>query len=58
MNLKIEKFEDLKKVGDLYEKVEDLIHGTDIPEDLISMMEQPFIDILTANHVNLEEKDF
>jgi len=55
MNLKVEKFEDLKKVGDLYDKIEDLIHGSDLTEDLIEMMQQPFTDILRANGVNLEE---
>jgi len=57
MNLKVEKFEDLKKVGDLYDKIEDLIHGSDLTEDLIEMMQQPFTDILRANGVNLEEID-
>lgn len=57
MDLKVAKFEDLKKVVDLYDKVEDLIHGSDLNECLIVMMLQPFADILTANGVNLEEVD-
>lgn len=57
MDLKVEKFDDLKKVGDLYDKVEDLIHGSDLNEDLIEMMQQPFANILRANGVNLDEID-
>jgi hypothetical protein len=58
MDLKIEDFEDLKKVGDLYDKVEDLILGSDLPEHLIEFMQKPFVDILEANRVDLSEQDF
>jgi len=56
-HLKIEKFEDLKKVGDLYNQLDDMIMTTDINEDLIEMMQKPLYDILKANGCDWEERD-
>ena len=56
-HLKIEKFEDLKKVGDLYNQLDDMIMTTDINEDLIEMMQKPLYAILKANGCNWEERD-
>jgi hypothetical protein len=51
--------EDLKKISDIYDKVNDLIISTEtVHEDLIDYMLNPFEKILTHHGVNLQESDF
>ena len=56
-HLKIKKFNDLVKVGDLYKYLEDMHLTTEIHEDLISMMQKPLYDILKANGAEWVDKD-
>jgi len=51
------EFEDLKKIGDLYIQLDDMISTTDINEDLIEMMQKPLYAILKANGCDWEERD-
>lgn len=50
--------EDLLKVSNLHGKILELIHSTDIHEDLIDFMLYPFERILTHNGINLQETDY
>lgn len=53
------EYEDLKKVSFIYDKINNLICGTDsIHEDLIEYMLKPFEDILKHHGVNLSEQNF
>jgi hypothetical protein len=52
-------FKDLQKVSFIYEKINDLICGTEsINEDIIDFMLKPFEEILKHHGVNLIEQDF
>lgn len=50
--------EELLKVSNLRNKVLELINSTDIHEDLIELMLEPFEKILTHNGINLQETDY
>lgn len=52
-------FKDLQKVSFIYDKINDLICGTDsINEDIIEFMLKPFEEILKHHGVNLIEQYF
>lgn len=52
-------FKDLQKVSFIYDKINNLICGTDsINEDIIDFMLKPFEEILKHHGVNLIEQDF
>jgi len=52
-------FEDLQEVSFIYDKINDLICGTEsIHEDVIEFMLKPFVDILEYHGVNLKEENF
>jgi hypothetical protein len=52
-------FKDLQKVSFIYDKINDLICGTDsIHEDIIDFMLKPFEHILKHHGVNISETDF
>ena len=52
------KIEDLQKVSEIREKILILIHTTDIHEDIIEHLLEPFENLLIYNGVNLQETDY
>ena len=50
--------QDLMKVGDIHDKIEQLIFSTDLHEDIIEFLLHPFEVLLTKNGVNLNEDDY
>lgn len=49
--------EDLQKVSECHDKIIDLIHSSNLHEDLIEYLLNPFEKILQHNGVNLLESD-
>lgn len=50
--------EDLQKVSECHDKVLSLIHGSNLHEDLIEYLLNPFEKILQHNGVNLQETEY
>lgn len=50
--------DDLKKVSECHDKVLDLIHRSELHEELIEYLLNPFEKLLEHNGVNLQETDY
>ena len=48
---------DLIKISEIHDKALELIHSTDLNEDIIEMILKPLEDVLKENGINLKEND-